>query len=119
MLPHLTVTHAPEHQVPEGSPLVFAVCEWDRSIVRLGCAALLIVTWLRGVGVADPQAGEAPSHDQNAAVRAPAKSPWIDRAPAEVLTTKSIDEPKRDYRLVSALGLAGVYAGFSAWAYLA
>lgn len=87
--------------------------------MRLGCAALLIVTWLRGVGVAGPHEGETPSHDPIAVVRASASSPWIDDAPAEVLTTKSIDEPKHDYRLVSAIGLAGVYATFSAWAYIA
>src|SRR5258706_9273266 len=109
------VTDTPEHQFAEGGTLVFAVRGWDRSTVRLGCAALLIVTWLRGVALAEPVAGETPSHDPDAAVT----SPWIDLAPAAALTQERHDQGPRDDRVVSALGLAGLYAGFSAWAYIA
>lgn len=87
--------------------------------MRPGLIALLIVTWLRGVSVAGPGATETRSHDQNGAVTAPPDSPWIDLAPAKVLTANAGDKPPRDYRLASGLTLASLYAGFWGWAYLA
>src|SRR5262245_41409877 len=110
-----TVTDIPEHQFAEGRPLVFAVRGWDRSSVRLLCAALLIVTWLRGVAMAGPGVATPLAHDPDAAVT----SPWIDVAPALVLTEHSRHQSTSNSRLISALSLAGVYVGFSAWAYIA
>jgi hypothetical protein len=48
-----------------------------------------------------------------------ADSPWIDLAPAKVLTARVPDEGPKDRRLVSGLTLAGLYAGFWGWAYIA
>ena len=96
--------------------LVFAASRWDRLPVRAGLIALLIVTWLRGVGMAGPGERETTSHDQNGVVPA---SPWIDLSPASVLGTRSSEPTKRDYRLAAGIGLASVYAGFWGWAYLA
>jgi len=86
--------------------------------VRPGFIALLIVTWLRGVAVAGPQASETPSHDPNGAVTAPT-SPWIDVAPAKILSSRSGDDGAHDHRLATGLTLAGLYAGFWGWAYIA
>jgi hypothetical protein len=90
--------------------------------VRTWFIALLIVTWLRGVAVAGPGAATTSSHDPNGAVTAPPRvtdSPWIDLAPATVLSSRSRDDRPRDYRLASGLTLASLYAGFWGWAYLA
>jgi hypothetical protein len=83
--------------------------------VRPGLIALLIVTWLRAIAVAGPAPGETPSHDRNGAVAA---SPWLDLAPAKVLDAKR-DEHTPDHRLATGLTLAGLYAGFWGWAYIA
>lgn len=78
--------------------------------------ALLIVTCLRAVAVAGPVASETATHDPSAAVR----SPWIDLAPAKALEADDRDETRKpNGRLISGLAVAGIYAGFSAWAYLA
>ena len=69
--------------------------------------------------MAGPVAGQTSSHDPNGAVTAPPESPWIDLAPAKVLGVKSGDDPPRDYRLATGITLAGLYAGFWGWAYLA
>lgn len=84
--------------------------------MRRACIALLIVTWLRDVAVAGPGVATGASHDRNGAVVA---SPWLDEAPAPVL---SGPVPKRDRwssKWTSALVLGGLYLGFSGWAYLA
>jgi hypothetical protein len=83
--------------------------------VRLALLALLIVTWLRGVAVAEPVASETPAHDPNVATR----SPWIDQSPALVFTSSDPISTRTDHRLASGLTVAGLYAGFSAWAYIA
>jgi hypothetical protein len=84
--------------------------------VRLAAVALLIVTCLRAVAVAEPLASETPTHDLNVATR----SPWIDEAPALALDQKNDpDLTPKDHRLASGLTVAGLYAGFSAWAYIA
>ena len=86
--------------------------------MRPGFIALIIVTWLHGAAVAGPAASETPSHDQNGAVAASQDSPWIDLAPAKVLSASSRDKPT-DYRLAAGITLASLYAGFWGWAYLA
>ncbi|HEY5949524.1 MAG TPA: DUF2279 domain-containing protein [Kofleriaceae bacterium] len=87
--------------------------------MRPGLIALIIVTWLHGVALAGPQASETPSHDQDGAVTAPKDSPWIDLAPAKVLSSPSRDEHTHDHRLASGITLASLYAGFWGWAYIA
>jgi hypothetical protein len=78
----------------------------------------LIVTWLRGDAVAGPGGYESSLHDPAATPRASESSPWIDLAPALAFEHGPRDED-RDYRLASGLALASLYAGFSAWAYIA
>jgi hypothetical protein len=80
------------------------------------CAALLIVTCLRSVAVAEPVASTTLTHDPSAAVR----SPWLDQAPAKALEEKAPDDSRTpNGKLVSGLAVGGIYLGFSAWAYIA
>jgi hypothetical protein len=65
--------------------------------------------------VAGPVASETSSHDRDGAVR----SPWLDLAPATVLDRQARDGTRTDHKLESGLAVAGLYAGFSAWAYIA
>lgn len=83
--------------------------------MRLACTALLIVTWLQAIAVAEPVAGETVTHDRDAAVR----SPWMDEAPALVLEPNPRNERVTDHRLLSGVAVASIYTGFSAWAYVA
>ena len=90
--------------------------------MRSGFIALLIVTCLHGVAVAGPVAGETHSHDPNGAVtasRTDTHSPWIDVAPARVLSSRNGDDRPHDYRLAAGITLASLYAGFWGWAYIA
>ncbi len=98
--------------------------------MRSGSIALLIVTWLHGTAVAGPVATPAAAPDPDGTVTAPAtpsgetpkdptESPWIDLAPATILTARVNEERSPDRRLASGLTLAGLYAGFWGWAYLA
>ncbi len=84
-----------------------------------GLIALLIVTCLRGTAVAGPPSPRTNAHDRNDAVRASEGSPWIDRAPAAVLGDPSTADRAHDHRLAAGLTLAGLYAGFWGWAYVA
>jgi hypothetical protein len=84
--------------------------------VPRGLIALLIVTRLDTAAVAGSQGRESPAHDRDGTVTA---SPWIDLAPAEVLSRGPGDAPARDYRLASGITLATLYAGFWGWAYVA
>lgn len=87
-----------------------------RSIVT----AVLLIAWLRAPAVAGPQPSEDVSYDPDAPVRSPATpdSPWLDLAPATVLSIQA--EPPRDRRkLAATLTLAGLYVGFIGWTYLA
>jgi hypothetical protein len=92
--------------------------------VRRGAIALLLVMWLGRIALAGPDAPEMPSHDPAAAVATPTSdepalgSPWLDLAPSPVLSGPP--PPRRlDQRWTTGLVLAGLYAGFSGWAYLA
>ena len=84
-----------------------------------GFIALLIVAWLQRLGVAGPQDHESASHDPNGAITASETSPWIDVAPAAVLSGNDHEPRARDHRLATGLTLAGLYAGFWGWAYIA
>lgn len=83
--------------------------------MRWGCTALLIVTASRFNAVAGPEVAPPTSHDPVAASPVSDGTPWIDQAPALAFAPR----PPRDWRLASAVSLASLYAGFSAWAYLA
>jgi hypothetical protein len=48
---------------------------------------------------------------------APDGSPWLDLSPAPLLTPPA--PPAHDHKLASGLAVAGIYLGFSAWAYVA
>jgi hypothetical protein len=80
--------------------------------------ALLIVTRLDGSALAGPGVASGASHDPKGAPVANGNSPWLDESPARVLAGSTPQKP-RDPRLTSGLTLAGVYAGFIGWAYLA
>lgn len=86
--------------------------------MRRALLALLIVTRLGAIALAGPTDTESASHDRDAAPGANRDSPWIDLAPASVLAGPT-PHRKTDYRLAAGLTLAGVYAGFIGWAYLA
>jgi hypothetical protein len=86
--------------------------------VTRGLIALLIVTCLQRGAVAEPQHGDTNDHDRNGAVTASDSSPWLDVAPAKVLSG-SEREPAHDHRLAAGLTLGGLYAGFWGWAYIA
>jgi hypothetical protein len=91
-----------------------------RVAVRSVVTAVLLIAWLRAPAVAGPQPSEDVSYDPDAPVRSPATpdSPWIDLAPAKVLSIQSEATP--DHRkLASTLTLAGLYVGFIGWTYLA
>jgi hypothetical protein len=81
---------------------------------RLATAALLI-TWLQLPSAADPLTPD-PHPDPDAI-----PTPWIDqgRSPVPVNDVAVAEAPREDHRLVAALTLGGVYAGFSTWAYYA
>jgi hypothetical protein len=91
--------------------------------VRLSCPALLIVTCLARTALAGPGTELPPPYDPGAAVVAKqeaeaSQSPWIDLAPTSVFAGP--DTPRSgDRRLETGLTLAGLYAGFMGWAYLA
>jgi len=94
-------------------------CE-GRKVVR-ALLSLLILARLGTISVAGPEASEPSkksSHDPVAAPRASAASPWLDLSPAAVLAGPPPHQ-KADHKLTSALTLAGLYAGFMGWAYIA
>lgn len=94
----------------------------------------MLIGYLQRAALADPDAapvaGQA-TYDADGAVVATASitdteslaSPWLDLAPAPVLSVRS-DQPARrwgprDPRIASALTLGGLYAGFMTWTYFA
>ncbi len=89
--------------------------------MRCALLVLLIVTRLGGIGVAGPGGVGSTSHDPGAAPDAKrdvTASPWLDESPAAVLDATPRAK-HRDHRLTAGLTLAGLYAGFAGWAYLA
>jgi hypothetical protein len=84
--------------------------------VRTPVAALLLIAWLARIAVAGPPAAADPDpadHDPNDAA-----TPWLDLAPARVLTEPAEPGPT-NHKLAAALTLGGIYAGFSTWTYFA
>ena len=103
--------------------LVFTQVACERRTMRGVVAACLLITCLQRVAVADPVATPAPaasSYDPDATARdnsgTPTNSPWLDLAPAKVLSIR----PARDRsKLYSALTVGAIHAGFIGWTYFA
>src|SRR5215813_3616120 len=96
----------------------------DMVRVRRSGSALLLIAWLAGdFGMAwgDPNPPDTTPHDPVAAPRA---SPWIDRAPSEILE-RVVDPdheqegPAPDHKIAAVVTLGGFYAGFTTWTYFA
>ena len=83
--------------------------------VRRGATAVLVIAVLRSTAVADPMGAGATPHDPDGAVT---DTPWIDLSQQPVLALSSRPAP-RDHKLAASLTLAGLYAGFIGWTYLA
>ena len=86
-------------------------------------AAVLLIAWLRVPAVAGPMSADLSHHDRDGATTASANpTPWIDLAPAPVLTEIIADPPegtKRNHKIAATLTLAGFYAAFTTWTYFA
>lgn len=79
---------------------------------------MLMIALLRSSAAGNPTPKDATPHDPDGAPRASApETPWLDQArqPALEIHTK----PERDHKLAASLTLAGLYAGFIGWTYLA
>jgi hypothetical protein len=75
---------------------------------------------LRSSAGADPTTANDPPHDRDGVIAASTTdTPWIDLSPTPVLALTSNQSPNGDHKLAAALTLAGVYAGFIGWTYLA
>ena len=85
----------------------------DRRVRRRVATALLITT-LSSIAVASPTDSDSAHHDPDGANKS---SPWIDVSPTPVLAVTSTPNP--DHKLAASLTLAGLYAGFIGWTYLA
>src|SRR5512139_2394718 len=82
-------------------------------------ATVLMIALLRSSAVADPTPSDSAHHDPDGADTASAgESPWIDLHQQPVLALTS-QPPNRDHKLAASLTLAGLYAGFIGWTYLA
>src|SRR5688572_5565358 len=94
----------------------------SRGVGRSAATALMIAL-LRSSAVANPTTPDSPHHDPDgASATSPTEiteSPWIDLAPTPVLAVTSQKPAKRDHKLAASLTLAGLYAGFIGWTYLA
>lgn len=84
--------------------------------VHKGAATLLIIALLRVPGVANPTAPEDSPHDTNGVRET---SPWIDETQQPILALTSPPSTNHDHKLAASLTLAGLYAGFIGWTYLA
>jgi len=93
--------------------------------VRRTGSALLLIAWLAGdFGLAsgDPNTPDTTPHDPVAAPKASSEnaSPWIDRAPTEILErVLEKQEPTPDHKVAAVATLGGLYAGFTTWTYFA
>jgi hypothetical protein len=83
--------------------------------VKRGIATALMIALLRSSAGAEPTAAGTSPHDQDGAKQA---SPWIDVSPTPVLAVTSTP-PKTNHNKAAAWTLAGLYAGFIGWTYIA
>ena len=92
-----------------------------RSTVRSIVTAVLLIAWLEPMAVAGPLPSEETSYDPDATARTSSTpdSPWIDLAPARVLSIRSEPASGDHRKLASVLTLTGLYAGLITWTYLA
>lgn len=89
-----------------------------RTVGRI-VATVLVIALLRSPAVANPTAPDFRPHDPDGATTASVgDSPWIDLSQQPVLALTSQTEP-RGNKLAASLTLAGLYAGFIGWTYLA
>lgn len=78
-----------------------------------------MIALLQSSAVANPTHADSAHHDPDGAARASAdKNPWLDQQQQPVLALTS-RAPNRDHKLAASLTLAGLYAGFIGWTYLA
>jgi hypothetical protein len=86
-------------------------------------ATLLVIALLRSPTGADPTTKDAPHHDPDGATVSSAtettESPWLDLLPASAPIAVTSSSPKDNHKLAASLTLAGLYAGFIGWTYLA
>ncbi len=94
--------------------------EMSRNVRRL-VAAVVVIAWLRVPVGANPRVPEWAPHDQDGAATSSASSPWIDLGPTNAIAVKPRAEPAPASRskLAASLTLAGIYAGFMGWTYIA
>jgi predicted lipoprotein DUF2279 len=85
-------------------------------MLRIGVAWLLIAV-LHSPVRADAPAPEQPPPDPSVTV--PAKSPWIDLAPTEVLEKHAQPVEHEDHKVAAAVTLSSMYAVFIGWTYVA
>ena len=90
--------------------------------MKQSVTALLLIACLHSFAAAEPvldPVATAASYDRHAAVAdtSDAPSPWLDLNPVPALKLDPVGS--RDYRLATALGVAGIYAGFATWTYFA
>lgn len=79
-----------------------------------------MIAVLRSSAVGDPTPDDSVPHDPDGAARASSdKNPWLDQRHQPVLSVSATNEPQRDHKLAASLTLAGLYAGFIGWTYLA
>src|SRR5262245_3070939 len=83
--------------------------------VRRAYATALMIALLRSSAGAEPTHAESTPHDRDGAKQS---SPWIDVSPTPVLTLTSAPANRR-HNKAAAWTLAGLYAGFIGWTYLA
>ena len=92
--------------------------EMNRTVWR-SVATVLVIALLRSPAVANPTVKDAPHHDPDGvATSSDPETPWIDLSQQPVLAVTS-QPAKRDHKLAASLTLAGLYAGFIGWTYLA
>jgi hypothetical protein len=88
--------------------------------MRVAWLGLLVIAWLQQPAVAEPDAPAAPVARAPDPVVTPASSPWIDLAPAQVLEKHALPEaPAEDHKTAATATLAGAYAAFVGWTYVA
>jgi hypothetical protein len=84
--------------------------------VRRGATVALLIAWLQHPGLAEPVAPAVEHHDPVAA-----PTPWTDLGTSPIVgpADAGFSSLPHDHKLVAALSLGGLYAGFTTWTYFA